>query len=98
MEAWLANELRPWFADRVLDVDEDVLVIWRRLEEQGKRLGKNPSAIDLLVFPGGKPGSIVPPYELVVVGKLLQLLKKFGAAEAWVPAFAGKAGAEIANF
>jgi hypothetical protein len=34
----------------------------------------------------------------VVVGKLLQLLEKFGAAEPWVPAFAGKAGAEVANF
>jgi predicted nucleic acid-binding protein len=24
LEAWLADELRPWFADRVLDVDEEV--------------------------------------------------------------------------
>jgi predicted nucleic acid-binding protein len=24
LEAWLANELRPWFSDRLLDVDEDV--------------------------------------------------------------------------
>jgi predicted nucleic acid-binding protein len=38
LEAWLANELRPWFADRVLDVEEDVLVIWRRLVEQGKAM------------------------------------------------------------
>jgi toxin FitB len=38
LEAWLADELRPWFADRVLDVDEDVLVIWRRLVEQGRAM------------------------------------------------------------
>ena len=36
MEAWLTNELRPWFADRLLDVDEDVFVVWRRLIEEGK--------------------------------------------------------------
>ena len=36
LEAWLANELRPWFADRLLELDEDVLVIWRRLVEEGK--------------------------------------------------------------
>jgi predicted nucleic acid-binding protein len=36
LEAWLSNELRPWFADRLLDVDEDVLLIWRRLVEKGK--------------------------------------------------------------
>ena len=36
LEAWLANELRPWFSDRLLDVDEDVFAIWRRLVEEGK--------------------------------------------------------------
>jgi hypothetical protein len=41
-------------------------------------------------LPRRKLGSIVPPRELVVAGKLLQLLEKFGAAEPWVPAFAGK--------
>ena len=38
LEAWLANELRPWFADRLLDVDEDVFVVWRRLVEKGKAM------------------------------------------------------------
>ena len=36
LEAWLNDELRPWFADRLLDVDEDVFVVWRRLIEKGK--------------------------------------------------------------
>ena len=36
LEAWLANELRPWLSDRLLDVDEDVLVIWRRPRRRGK--------------------------------------------------------------
>jgi len=58
----------------------------------------NPSATYPFVFPRRKPGSIVPPQELVGRGKLVQLLEKFGAPEPWVAAFAGKAGAEAANF
>ena len=38
LEAWLAHELRPWFADRVLDVDEEVLLIRRRLIEQAEAI------------------------------------------------------------
>ena len=38
LDAWLTDELRPWFSDRLLDVNEDVLVIWRRLVEQGKEM------------------------------------------------------------
>lgn len=36
LEAWLVNELRPWFADRLLELDEDVLVTWRHRVEEGK--------------------------------------------------------------
>jgi predicted nucleic acid-binding protein len=36
LEAWLTNDLRPWFSDRLLDADEDVFLIWRRLVEKGK--------------------------------------------------------------
>jgi predicted nucleic acid-binding protein len=38
LEAWLEGELRPWFSDRLLDVDEDVFVVWRRLVENGKAM------------------------------------------------------------
>ena len=38
LEAWLTHELRPWFADRVVDVDEEVLLIRRRLIEQGEAI------------------------------------------------------------
>jgi toxin FitB len=38
LEAWLTNELRPWFSDRLLEADEDVFLIWRRLVEKGKAL------------------------------------------------------------
>ncbi|MBV9251524.1 MAG: type II toxin-antitoxin system VapC family toxin [Acetobacteraceae bacterium] len=38
LEGWLTNELRPWFSDRLLDADEDVFLVWRRLVEKGKAL------------------------------------------------------------
>jgi toxin FitB len=38
LEAWLANELRPWFSDRLLDADEDVFLVWRRLVEKGRSM------------------------------------------------------------
>ena len=38
LEEWLDHELRPWFSDRLLDVDEDVFVVWRRLVERGKAM------------------------------------------------------------
>ena len=49
LEAWLANELRPWFADRVLDVDEEVLLIRRRLIEQGEAIRHTFRQPDLFI-------------------------------------------------
>jgi toxin FitB len=49
LEAWLANELRPWFSDRLLDVDEDVFVVWRRLVEKGKAIGHTFPQPDLFI-------------------------------------------------
>lgn len=39
LEDWLARQLRPWFADRILAIDEDVLVEWRRMVEAGRKRG-----------------------------------------------------------
>lgn len=49
LEAWLAGELRPWFADRLLDVDEDVFVVWRRLVEKGKAMRHTFPQPDLFI-------------------------------------------------
>jgi len=49
LEAWLTNELRPWFADRLLDVDEDVFVVWRRLVEKGKAMRRTFPQPDLFI-------------------------------------------------
>jgi len=37
LEAWLRDGLLPWFADRVLEVDEPVLIRWRALTFEAKR-------------------------------------------------------------
>ena len=49
LEAWLTNELRPWFSERLLDVDEDVFVVWRRLIERGKALRHTFPQPDLFI-------------------------------------------------
>jgi predicted nucleic acid-binding protein len=37
LDAWVRDGLLPWFADRILEVDERVLVRWRQLVWQGQR-------------------------------------------------------------
>ena len=49
MEAWLTNELDRGFADRLLDVDEDVFVVWRRLVEKGKAVRHTFPQPDLFI-------------------------------------------------
>lgn len=34
--AWLDGTLLPWFEDRILDIDEPVLVEWRRMVERSR--------------------------------------------------------------
>jgi predicted nucleic acid-binding protein len=49
VEVWLANELRPWLSDRLLDVDEDVFAIWRRLVEERKAMRRTFPQPDLFI-------------------------------------------------
>jgi predicted nucleic acid-binding protein len=49
LEAWLTHELRPWFSGRLLDVDEDVFVVWRRIVEQGKAMRHTFRQPDLFI-------------------------------------------------
>jgi len=49
LTAWLAHKVRPLFAQRVLDVTEDVIVKWRLLVEQGRRSGYTFSQPDLFI-------------------------------------------------
>jgi toxin FitB len=49
LEAWLRDGLLPWFGDRILDVDERVLVHWRQLVWQGQRANYTYSQPDALL-------------------------------------------------
>jgi hypothetical protein len=46
---WLDSTLRPWFARRILDIDEDVLLTWRRMVERGRAANHTFSQPDLFI-------------------------------------------------
>ena len=49
LAAWLDGSLRPWFAGRILEVDEDVILDWRRLIARGRERGVAFSQPDLFI-------------------------------------------------
>ncbi len=49
LEAWLRDGLLPWFADRVLEVDEKVLLRWRSLVWEGQKAGYTYAQPDALL-------------------------------------------------
>ncbi len=46
---WLTMSLRPAFAGRILPVTEDILLKWRLLMEDGRKIGHTYSHPDLLL-------------------------------------------------
>ena len=49
LEAWLDGGLRPWFARRILPVDEDVILEWRRMVARGRKKSITFSQPDLFI-------------------------------------------------
>jgi len=49
LDTWLNQELRPWFQGRVLPVDEDVILEWRRLVARGRERNITFSQPDLFI-------------------------------------------------
>lgn len=49
LDNWLTNEVRPMFDRRVLQVTEDILLKWRLLLEEGRKIGHTFSQPDLLI-------------------------------------------------
>jgi predicted nucleic acid-binding protein len=49
LNEWLALTLRPAFAGRILAVTEDILLQWRTLMEEGRKIGHTYSHPDLLL-------------------------------------------------
>ncbi len=46
---WLENEIKPTFADRILDVDTEVMEKWADLAAAAKKQGRNTSSFDLII-------------------------------------------------
>lgn len=49
LEAWLRDGVRVWFGERILAVDEAVLLAWRRLVAQGQKARYTYSQPDALI-------------------------------------------------
>jgi toxin FitB len=49
LSAWLDNELRSWFAGRILAVDEEVILEWRRMVARGRSVRHTFSQPDLFI-------------------------------------------------
>lgn len=49
LERWLEGELRPWFGDRLLGIDESTILRWRELVEKGRVRGRTFSQPDLFI-------------------------------------------------
>ena len=47
--AWLENEMRPLFDNRVLALSEDILLQWRMIIEEGRKTGYTFSHPDVLI-------------------------------------------------
>ena len=49
LAAWLDQRLRPWFAGRILPVDEDVILEWRRMVARVRKSAITFSQPDLFI-------------------------------------------------
>ena len=49
LTGWLDSALRPWFSGRILEIDEDVILEWRRMVARGKEQGITFSQPDLFI-------------------------------------------------
>ena len=46
---WLTHKVRPMFEHRVLPISEDVMLKWRLLVEEGRKIGHTFSQPDLII-------------------------------------------------
>lgn len=49
MEKWLAEDVRKRFAERIMDLDVDTLVLWGRIMGEGERRGRTWPLMDSLM-------------------------------------------------
>ena len=46
---WLASRIRPMFAERVLPITEDIMLRWRLMVEEGRKVGHTFPQPDLII-------------------------------------------------
>ena len=49
LNEWLGHRVRPMFEQRVLEVSEDIMLTWRLLVEEGRKVGHTFSQPDLII-------------------------------------------------
>lgn len=59
LAAWLDHRLRPWFAGRILPVNEDVILEWRRMAARGQESSITFSQPDLFIAATASAHSLV---------------------------------------
>lgn len=72
LTAWLDGTLRPWFAGRILEVDEDVILEWRRIVARGRERGIAFSQPDLFI------AAIAKLHDLTVVTRNIADFERAG--------------------
>jgi predicted nucleic acid-binding protein len=74
LETWLDANVRPWFAGRILEVDEDVILEWRRMVARGREANHTFSQPDLFI------AATAARHELCVVTRNAADFEKAGVA------------------
>ena len=49
LRGWLDHHLRRWFEGRILELDEEVILEWRRMVQRGRSAGHTFPQPDLLI-------------------------------------------------
>ena len=49
LNKWLDETLRPWFSGRIIGIDEDSILEWRQITEDGRTSGHTFSQPDLFI-------------------------------------------------
>ncbi|MDP9083485.1 MAG: PIN domain-containing protein [Pseudomonadota bacterium] len=60
---WLAHKVRPMFEQRVLPITEEVMLKWRLLVEEGRKIGHTFSQPDLII------AATALHYDLMIVSR-----------------------------
>jgi predicted nucleic acid-binding protein len=51
---WLTHKVRPMFEHRILPISEDIMLKWRLLVDEGRKIGHTFSQPDLIIAATGQ--------------------------------------------